>query len=350
MAMWKKLNLRKYKEVKMAMWKKLNLRKYVAGFLSVYMLIFGVFMLVNLANTDRAEAAPGQEHFVIATASVGGTWYLMGAGLSMIIDHACPDLDVKAIISGGSLVNARLVDTGEVESGFCASDPAWAAYNGLEPFERKFDNFRVITKLHPGPLHIVVLEDSDIKSVYDLKGKKVAVGPAGGGAVKVLHTVLPYFGMSFDDFNPLYTSYEESCEMVGDKHVNAAAISAGIPMEAIKQLQTRKKIRLISFEKEIVDKIVQNEPLYDPFVIPKEVYDLKEDVLVAVNRDLFIVNKNVKDEAVYEVTRAIFENLDQVYKVHPSCRYITLESAVSDLFPMHPGAMKYYKEKGIVKE
>jgi len=332
----------------MAKWKKLDLRRSVAGFLSGCILFLGVFAVVNLVDVDRVEAVT-QKRFVIATASVGGTWYIMGAGLAMIIDHACPDLDVKAIISGGSLVNVRLVDKGEVESGFCASDPAWSAYNGLQPFERKFTNFRVITKLHPGPLHIVVLENSDIKSVSDLKGKKVAVGPAGGGAVKVLQTILPYFGMSFDDFNPVYVSYRESCEMVGDRHVDAAAISGGIPLQAIKELQTKRNIRLISFGKEFVDKIVQNEPLYEPITIPKEVYGLKQDTLVAISRDLFITNKDVEEEVVYKVTKAIFENLDKVYKVHPSCRYITLEGAISDVFPMHPGAMRYYKERGVVK-
>lgn len=331
-------------------WKKSNLKKYSAGFLSVFVLFFGVFMLVNLTNIDKAEAAPVQEHFVVATASVGGTWYLVGAGLSMIIDHACPDLDVKAIISGGSLVNARLVDSGEVESGFCASDPAWSAYNGLKPFEKKFQNFRVITKLYPGPLHIVVLDNSDIKSIYDLKGKKVAVGPANGGAVKVLQTILPYFNMSFDDFKPVYIDYRESCNMVGDNLVDAAAISAGIPLQALEELQTRRKIRLISLENDIADEIVRGEALYDELIIPKEVYGLEQDTLMTANRDLFIVNKDVPDEVVYKVTKAIFENLEQVYKVHPATSWITLEDAISDAFPMHPGAMKYYKEKGIVKE
>jgi len=330
-------------------WKKSNLKKYFSGILFVLVLFFGVFMLVNLAGVDKAEAAPAQEQFVVATASVGGTWYLVGAGLSMIIDNATPNINVKAIISAGSMGNVRMVDSGEVESGFCASDPAWSAYNGLPPFDKKLENFRVITKLYPGPLHIIVLDDSKIKSIYDLKGKKVAVGPANGGAVKVLNTILPYFNMSFDDFKPVYIDYQESSDMVGDGLVDAAAISAGIPLQALEQLQTRRKVRLISIEKDVAAKIIEGEPLYDELIIPKETYGLESDTLMTANRDLFIVNKDISDETVYEITKAIFENLADVYKVHPATSWIKLEDAVSDIFPMHPGAMKYYKEKGIVK-
>lgn len=330
--------------------KKSNLKRCVVGFLSVCILALGIFTLVSLASIDKTEAAQPHEHFVIATASGGGTWYILGSGLGMIIDQASPDLDVEAILSGGSVDNVKLVNSGEVESGFCASDPAWAAYNGLGSWEEKLDNFRVITKLPPGPPNIVVLENSDIKSMRDLKGKKVAVGPAKGGTVKTLKTVLPYFNMSFDDFSPVYVGYAESCAMLEDGRVDATAMKGAPPLQAVKELSAERKIRLISFSKEALDKILEGEFLYEAVTIPKEAYGLEQDAVTATSRGLFIVNKDVEEDVVYQVTKSIFENLDQVYKVHPAAVYITLEDAITDVFPMHPGAMRYYREKGIVEE
>lgn len=247
--------------------------------------------------------------------------------------------------------NVPLVNNGEVEFGLTKPELAYKGNLGVDPFESANENIRgVIAGISRGAFQAVVLEKSSILTIADLKGKKVVMGPAGGGAIESAPDVLGGYGLTLDDINAVYVSYDEGATMLKDGQVDAVFVQSAAPASAIQQIIASDSIRFLSITQEIIDQIIAEYPYYISVEIPKETYGTEESITTLGNITTLIANKDVSEEVVYQITKAIWENIDQVYAAHSSTADLNLEEAGEGFaIDIHPGAERYYREMGVLE-
>ena len=304
--------------------------------------------LVVVGTTGAAS----QKFISIATATMGGSYYPIGVGIAEIFKAKVPDVEAKVEVTGGATENPKLVGSGDSDMGFTNANLAYNAYTGTGIFKnRKYDKLRLMFGgVAPGTLHIVVLADSKVKTYNDLKGKKVAVGPQGGGGLSMLPDVLSIYNLTMSDFTPSYMSFDEGVQAVIDKHVDAALVQAPHPAPAVKNIQgSGVKFRLLEMTDAERNRLIQKFPYYNKVDLPPGVYGLPATAKLMGSTNVVVINAGLDTDLVYRMTKAIFENVGQLQKVHPSAVSITVKNAVSNIIPFHPGAEKYFKEVGAIK-
>ena len=288
----------------------------------------------------------------IGTAAAGGAWYPIGAVFSDIISTS--DLGIQASVqtTGGGIENCKLVNNGDTEIAITIGYLAYNAQNGLEPYPDKMENISgLFGGLSVGVMQLVVPEDSDIQSYADLKGKKVAVGPAGGGAITCLSAALEQYGVDYSEIEPSYVSYDEGISMMTDKNVDAAVVYGGVPTPAVKTLEAgNKPFRILTLTKDEQEAIMEKITYFEAVTIPANLYGLSEDVLTLGTANIVIVNKDMPEDLVYEICSLFFanENLARIQGSQPSAKGLTLEKAGKMPIPLHPGAERFFIEKGII--
>ncbi|MBI4632531.1 MAG: TAXI family TRAP transporter solute-binding subunit [Deltaproteobacteria bacterium] len=297
--------------------------------------------------------AESPKELAIATASSGGAWFPIGAGMSEVIKRAVPGVQARVQTTGGGVENVKLVHDGKVEIGITISYLAYNGYNGIDPYKNKMQNIRTLfSGLSTGVMQVVVPAGSKIKSLADLKGKKVAVGPAGGGALTVLSDIFQEFGFTMSNITPSYVAYDEGVMMMTDGHIDAAVVYAAMPTPAIKTLATGPHaFRMLDLEEKMQKTLLAKYPYYVPITIKKTVYNTGADVRVVGTPNIVIVSSKLPDDLVYKITKASFEpaGLEMIRNSHPSAKALTLEKAALAAVPLHPGAEKFFREKGILK-
>ena len=275
----------------------------------------------------------------------------MGVGIADIINRNIPNVEARVEVTGGGLENPKLVGSGESDLGF-TNYFAYLAYNGLKPYDRKYPDIRLLfAGVAPGAYQIVVNAASGISSFADLKGKRVAVGPQGGGAITQFPQILEFYGLTFNDIKPSYMSYEEGVLALTDGRVDAALVSAPVPSPAITELSASRnfKFAIISMSEAIRKAFLQKYPYFTSVDIAPEVYGLPEIVRTVGTVNMVIVNAKLDENLVYEITKNIFDNLDVLKRAHPSASSLSLQSAVSVQFiPFHPGAERFFRERGVL--
>jgi TRAP transporter TAXI family solute receptor len=309
--------------------------------------LFSLLLLSLVVFSSLAIAAPPQI-MSLATASLGGTYYIVGSGLADIISKTIPNIQVNAVISQGSTGNPLLINSKEAELGITNYYSGMNAIQGNKPYAGKL-NIAGICKLQYSILHLVTLaEYKNIKTVADLKGKKIAVGPAGGGGVLILKEILPFWGLKFEDITPSYISYTDGSEALKDKKIDMNMPHGAPPLEAVSGLTIQNKIKIIPMEKSKLKAINKKYPYYEAAVIPAGTYKgITKDMTSVGVQDILTVNASLGEKEVYQITKAIYENLEKLRKIHPSLQKLTFDNYRNSLVPLHPGALKFYKEKGI---
>lgn len=314
---------------------------------------YGLMLSVVLMAVTATCALAAKTQFIsIATATMGGSYYPIGVGFAEAIKAKVPGVEAKVEITGGATENPKLVGSGESDIGFTNANLAYNAYTGTGVFKaKKYDKLRLLFGgVAPGTLHIVTLENSRVKTFADLKGKKVAVGPQGGGGLSMLPDVLSIYNLTINDFSASYMSFDEGVQAVIDKHVDAALVQAPHPAPAVKNIQgSGIKFRLLEMTDAERDQLVQKFPYYNKVDLPASVYNLPALSKLVGSTNVVVVNADLNPDLVYQITKAIFESVDQLHKVHPSARSISVKNAVSTIIPMHPGAARYFKEVGAMK-
>jgi TRAP transporter TAXI family solute receptor len=309
-------------------------------------ILMSLLLLTLVVFSSFVIAAP--QIFSLATASLGGTYYIVGSGLADIISKALPDIQVNAVIAQGSTGNPYLVHSKEAELGISNYYSGMNAVLGNKPYSGKL-NIAGICKLQYSILHFVTFaERKDIKSLADLKGKKIGVGPAGGGGVLMFKEILPFWGLKFEDVNPSYISYTDGSEALKDKKIDLNMPHGAPPLEAVSGLTVQNNIKIIALEKSKLKAINKKYPYYEAAVIPAGTYKgVNKDTTSVGIQDILVVNRTMNEKEVYNITKAIYENLEKFRKIHPSLRKLTFDNYRNSLVPLHPGALKFYQEKGI---
>jgi hypothetical protein len=291
------------------------------------------------------------DNLVLATGGTAGTYYPFGGAMAKIWNSKIKDMNVTAQTSGASGENVRLINKKEVELALVQSDTLDFAFNATEAFKEPLKGMSTIAVLYPEIIQVVVAAAGPIKSIADLKGKKVGVGAPGSGTEANFRQLLDAYGMKKEDVNAQFLSFSESAEAYKDKHIDAFIVTAGIPNAGIMDVSTQNEIRILNIPADVAAKLTQKYPFLAAVKVPANTYkgQTAEVSTVAVNAVL-IAGNSLSEAMVYNLTKALFENQAELASAHAKGKELNLQYAVKGVsIPFHPGAVKYYKEKGLMK-
>ncbi len=312
--------------------------------------VFGVCVAV-LFLMGAVATVYAADNLVLATGGTAGTYYPFGGAMAKIWNSKIKDMNVTAQTSGASAENVRLINKKEVELALVQSDTLDFAFNATEAFKEPLRAMNAIAVLYPEVIQVVVGAASPIKSIADLKGKKVGVGAPGSGTEANFRQLLDAYGMKKEDVNAQFLSFSESAEAYKDKHIDAFIVTAGIPNAGIMDVATQNEIRILNIPADVAAKLTQKYPFLATVKVPANTYkgQTAEVSTVAVNAVL-IVGSSLKEAMVYNLTKALFENQADLAAAHAKGKELNMKTAVTGVsIPFHPGAVKYYKEKGLMK-
>ena len=301
-------------------------------------------------TSSEAEVQKGATSMTMGTGSPSGTYYAYGGVLGQYIKNNA-GISVNAVSTGGSKDNIQGIDVNDYQLGTVQSDVMHYAWNGTRSFEEdgKVDTFRTVAGLYAEAVQLVTT-NADVKSVADLKGKKVSIGAAGSGVYFNAVDVLAAAGLTVDDINPQYQNFDQSADALKDGKIDAAFIVAGAPTPAITELcMTNAKTRIVPIDGAIAEKLMKENTFYSVYKIPANTYANQDaEVLTVTVKATLIVSASATEDDVYKITKAIFDNIDAITKEHAKGAELSLENATEGLtVPFHAGAAKYFKEKGI---
>jgi len=319
------------------------LTKNKVMFLSM-LLVLGLFIV----GCGSEEGAKTETKFLsIATGGTSGTYYPIGGAIAKIINEDVDNANASAQSTGASVTNTRLIGKKEVELAILQNDIASYAVNGQNQFaDNPVTNMKGIATLYPEVIQIVVREDAGIKSIQDLKGKKVAVGAPGSGVEANAKQILNFFGLTYDDVEEDYLSFGEAASRLKDRQIDAAFLTAGVPTAAVMDVAATQDINLLSFSKEEISKLNAKYPFLTGVKVAAGTYKgLDNEVTTIALKATLVVEASLSEDLVYNITKAIFENRDKLIEAHDRAKDIKVENAQEGMtVELHPGAAKYFDE------
>ncbi|MFC3616411.1 TAXI family TRAP transporter solute-binding subunit [Lutimaribacter marinistellae] len=305
-----------------------------------------------------APAAMAEEFITIGTGGVTGVYYPTGGAICRLVNKGRKDHGVRCSVesTGGSVYNIKTIREGELEFGVAQSDWQYHAFNGSsENFEADgpFEGLRAVFSVHPEPFTVVARSDAGISTFDDLKGKRVNIGNPGSGQRGTMEVVMEAKGWTMDDFE-LATELKaaEQSAALCDNQIDAMIYTVGHPSGSIQEATTACDSVLVSVDGEAIDQLVSDNPFYRKATIPGGMYRGNDDGTATFGVGATLVTSaDVSEEAVYTLVSAVFENFDQFKGLHPAFANLTPEEMAKDGLsaPLHPGAEKYYKEKGWIE-
>ena len=311
--------------------------------------IISLVLAVALMFVVTACGGASSTKMTMGTGGTSGTYYAYGGVLGQYItDNA--GVNVTVVSTDGSKANIQEIDAGNYQLGTVQSDVMAYAWQGSRSFEEegKIDSFRVVAGLYAEAVQLVTM-NPEIKSVADLKNKAVSIGAPGSGVYFNAIDVLTAAGLTEEDIKPQYQSFADSADALKDGKIDAAFIVAGAPTPAITELCTTNDAYLVPIDGSIAESLMASCPFYTTYKIPANTYEGQtEDVTTVTVKATLIVNADADEEAVYNLTAAIFDNIDAITAEHAKGAELSLENATSGMeAPFHVGAAKYFAEKGI---
>ena|SRR5690625_2892730 len=285
------------------------------------------------------------EYISFLTGGTSGTYYPLGGAIATIIDQET-DIQPDAVSSNASADNIIALVDGEAEIAFTQTDVAADAAEGINAFDEPVDTVLGLGSLYPETIQIVTVEDSGIESVEDLEGKKVSVGAPGSGTYINAEQILEVHDMTMDDIDAQNLDFGESAGGIKDGNIDAAFITAGTPTGAVEELQATSDVVILPIEEDKAQALIDKYPYYAEDTIPEGTYDLEEDLDTVAVLAMLVVTDELSEDAVYDMTKAIYENSDDI--AHAKGELISIDSALDGIgIEMHPGALKYYEEEGL---
>ena len=308
--------------------------------------LLALCMMMTLASSAVAEVP---KFMSVGTGSTGGAYYPIGVALAEILTTNL-GTQATAEVTGGSLDNLMLINQGDCDIGIAQGNNMMDAYNGTGDYESNaYTNINALFGgLSKGYFQVVVLDDSPIQSMSDLVGKKVCMGPAGNGAIAVADIIWGKYGFTKEDVKTTYVAYDDGITQLEDGNMDAVVIQTAIPASAIQQLAAgNKAYRLLDVDEEIANELCEEYGYFGYGTIETSVYDnMPQEAHTMYISNMVAVRADLDEDLVYEMTKAIFENLEIVQSSHKAASGLTLENAVRVSIPMHPGAERYFKEIG----
>jgi hypothetical protein len=306
------------------------------------------FLAVLFCLLVAAGALGAQQKFItIGTGGTAGTYYPLGGAMADIWNKNIARMNATAQSTGASAANINLLSDGKIDVAIIQNDVGYYALHGIELFKDKVNpDLRGMACLYNETVQLIALESSGIKSVYDLKGKKVSVGAAGSGVEANARQILEAAGLSYADIRVQYLSFAESANNLKDGNIDAAFTTAGFPVAAISDLAVSKKSVLVPVDKEVLAKLMAKWSFYAPTVVPANTYNgITTDTPTVAVKAMLAVSAKLDANLVYEMLKTMFANGPRLVAAHAQGANIKLATALEGMsLPLHPGADKFFKE------
>jgi TRAP transporter TAXI family solute receptor len=298
-----------------------------------------------------APSAMAQGFINVLTGGTSGVYYPLGVAIGKIFSDKIPNVKTQVQATKASVENLVLLQRGSGELAFTLGDSLKAAWDGDEEagFKNKLDKLRTIGAIYPNYIQIVATAESGIKTLADLKGKSLSVGAPKSGTELNSRAILSAAGMTYKDLGKVeYLPFAESVDLMKNRQLNATLQSAGLGVASLKDLSTSSEITVVAVPKAIVDKI---GPPFVAATIPANTYTGQDkDVPTAAVVNYLVTSSAVSDDLAYQMTKLIFESLPELANAHAAGKEIKLDTAATGSpVPLHPGAIRFYKEKGLIK-
>lgn len=310
--------------------------------------VAGAALIAGCGGDSGSSAGGGKQFLNIATGGTAGTYYPLGGALAELLNQNIKGMNASAQSTGASVANVNMLKDGSVDIAFIQNDIAYYAANGKEMFkDNKVENIRGIAALYPETVQFVTTADKGIKSIADLKGKKVAVGASGSGAEANARQILGAYGLTYDDIDVQYLSFGEAADALKDGNVDVGVVVAGFPTAAIQDLAANKSAALVNIDAEHADKLMKQYPYFTKITVPKGTYPgQEEDVNTVAVKCVIVTTDKLSDDLGEQIVKAIYEHLDRMKAAHAVGKYITKDTALEGMsIKMNAGAEKYLKAK-----
>ena len=314
--------------------------------------LFGTMLLTTAVLFAAAGPVSAKTQYLsIGTGSVTGVYYPLGGALASIISNNMEGYSCAAESTGGAVENAGLLMDGQLDLGFVAASTLYDARHGLNSFEGKDgEKVQALFSFFPEVVQILSV-DENIKTIPDLKGKRVAVGAAGSGTEVMARAILDVYGMSYDDIDEDYLGFGDAASGLKDGTCDVAFTWAGIPTASVMELCATHEISMISFSDEDLEKLMQVSSYCVPAKITKDVYPkMYEEAQSFSIPAIICANADLSEDFVYDFMTQVFDNYELLAQTHERGADLSLESALNGLEveSLHPGAVRFFEEKGIL--
>ncbi|RKL67069.1 C4-dicarboxylate ABC transporter substrate-binding protein [Salipaludibacillus neizhouensis] len=303
----------------------------------------------NDTNKEAEEGTSGIDEDLFITVATGGTsgvYYPIGGAIAKVLESDL-GLDTSVQSTGASVENINLLDTNRTELAITMADAVSQAYEGNGAFEGEEpkENLTGLAALYPNFVQVVTTADTGIETIDDLEGKSIGVGAPGSGVELNARLVLEAHDMSYDDIEEDFLSYSEAIDQIKNGQIDAAFVTSGVPNATIIDLSTTHDAIVIPIEGKPLESLIEEYPFFSTGVIEGGTYDQEGDVNTATITNLLLVNSKLSDDTVYEITKSLFENIDDIHASHNAAQDIILDNIEEGMpIPFHPGAQRYFEE------
>ena len=316
--------------------------------------VFAVAAVCAVFALGYGLTAEAATKFVsIATGGTGGTYYIIGGAMGKTIEKYVPEAKVSVESTAASTENCRRLAGKQVKFAIVMPDSAFFAYNGGREFgDKKYPNIRGVMAGHTSTMHFIVRSNSGIKSLADLKGKKVALAAPGSPSAFIAEAALEAYGLTKKDYKPTLLTYAEQADALRDNTIDMACIFAGVPASAAMDISSTHDVTYLGVGQEEMKKVIKKHPYWTAGVIKAGTYKGQSATVPTFNSPAMLVTTDDVDaELVYAVAKAIMDHTPELTAIHPQGAEWDLADAVEGVaIPFHPGAVKYLKEKGVLKK
>lgn len=316
------------------------------------LLVFSLSLFLTACGGAPKTEAPKPTQLFLLTGSTGGTYYPLGGAMANTWNkHLAGKVQVTSQPSGASVENLKRMGKGEVQLGMSMNNIADDAWKGLgDSFKDTgaIKNFRSIGVIYPEVYQGIAAADSKITTIADLKGKKVAIGPTGSGTAVISKDIFAEYNLTLNDFKPEYAGFGDAASKFKDGHIDANFGVLSVPAAAIQDVMTVRKVRIIEIKGEMFDKLKAKYPFFSQYVIPAGTYGNDKDVYTVAMQAALYCTADLPEDLVYNITKVFYEQSAEIGAAHAAGKSIALSKALDGITtPLHPGAVKYYTEKGI---
>ncbi len=320
--------------------------------MGIALFALGIFAFGCTKQPEKISHRPENEqnYLTIATGAVSGPYFTIGEAVAKVYKTKL-GYNTTVRSTDGSVENVNLLENHKADLAFVMSDAAsfeLSRHEKLKDARFTLPPFKAVAGLYFNFVQIVTLRDENIHSVYDLKGKRVGVGAPNSGVERNARMILQEHSLTYQDIQPEYLSYDEAMEQLKNKKIDAAFVTSGLPNNAVLELLKSTKVAIVPIQPKIIDHLTKQYLFFEKAELPAGIYQNKRPIPTVAIRNILLVRSDLTDDLVYKITKTFFENLDAMQQAHQAANNINRNDAGKGLaVPLHPGAMKYFKDSGI---